>query len=131
MNNSLNLSFIKLLIRIGISATFLGHGMFAYYLKESWISYLTVLGFSEASVLNLMPWIGALDFMVALLVLFYPMRIVIFWAFLWTLATAIIRPVSGEPIWDFVERASNWTLPLILLVLQGFPKKAKDWFSTS
>lgn len=122
---------IKYILRVGVFATFLGHGMFAYAIKESWITYLTTVGFDKETALALMPWIGILDFTVAFLVLVYPLRLVVFWAFLWTLATALIRPISGEPIWDFVERGSNWTVPLVLFVLQGLPKKPKDWISVS
>lgn len=131
MSNISNLQLIKQLLRIGISATFIGHGMFAYYIKESWTLYLMTVGFSKETAIFLMPWIGILDFSVALIILLYPLRIVVFWAFIWTLATALIRPISGEPIWDFVERASNWTVPLVLLILQGVPKRLKDWFTIS
>jgi hypothetical protein len=69
-----------------------------------------------------------MDIVVALIALFYPIRVVLAWAALWGLWTALLRPIAGEPIWDFVERWANWAAPLALLYLRGIPKKAKDWF---
>jgi hypothetical protein len=43
--------------------------------------------------------------------------------------TALIRPISGDPIWDFVERFANFAAPLALLGIKGYPKKFKDWFN--
>jgi hypothetical protein len=30
----------------------------------------------------------------------------------WGLLTATMRPLAGEPIWEFVERIPNWAIPL-------------------
>ena len=117
---------VKWILRLGIFATFLGHGMFAFYVKSSWIVYLTSLGFSENQAIQLMPFIGILDFVVALFALLKPLRIVLIWAFLWAFLTALVRPLAGESIWDFVERGANWATPLALLFLQGLPKRFKD-----
>jgi len=54
---------------------------------------------------------------------------VLIYATLWAFATALARPIAGDPIWDFVERTANWTAPLALLILQGVPKKLKDIFT--
>ena len=71
--------------------------------------------------------IGSMDIAVGFLILLYPIRIIVAWAALWGFWTALLRPLAGEPIWDFVERWANWAAPLALLCLQGFPKKVKDW----
>ncbi|MEO1653021.1 MAG: hypothetical protein AAFU64_05720 [Bacteroidota bacterium] len=119
---------IEWLLRIGVFGIFLGHGMFAWQGKESWIPYLLTVGFSESTARFLLPYIGSLDILVAFLVLLKPLRIFILWAFIWTLATALIRPLSGESIWQFVERAGNWTVPLVLLILKGIPQHWRDWW---
>lgn len=119
---TLNMNLLQWVLRIGIALTFLGHGMFAFYVKQSWTNYLTTVGFSEISAIAFMPYIGVLDFLVAVFILIKPYRFVVIWAIIWTLATALIRPISGEPIWDFVERGANWTCPLTLLILQNLNK---------
>ncbi|MBI2574698.1 hypothetical protein HYV82_02320 [Candidatus Woesearchaeota archaeon] len=116
------------ILRIGIFGTFLGHGVFALQGKESWIKYITAVGFPESTAASLLPIIGSLDIIVAFLALLWPIRIVLIWAVLWGFSTALIRPIAGEPIWDFVERTANWAAPLALLVIEGLPKKIKDLF---
>lgn len=115
------------LLRIGIFGSFLGHGIFALQVKQSWLPYFTAVGMSESAGTVLLPLIGILDIAVALLALFWPLRIVLVWATVWGFWTALLRPIAGEPIWDFVERWANWAAPLALLALQGFPRKLKDW----
>ena len=116
------------ILRLGVFGSFLGHGVFALQTKQSWIPYFTSLGFSEGFANTVLPLIGAMDVLVALIALFYPIRVVLAWAALWGFWTALLRPLTGSPIWDFVERWANWAAPLALLYLKGIPKKAKDWF---
>ncbi len=117
------------ILRIGIFGTFLGHGIFALGVKEGWIPLITAFGFSEATATTMLPIIGTVDVLVAILALVRPIRIVLIWATLWAFATALARPIALDPIWDFVERTANWAAPLALLALQGVPKKLKDIFT--
>ncbi len=116
------------ILRIGIFGSFLGHGIFALGIKQSWIPYLTTVGFSESTAATLLVLIGIVDITVALFALLLPLRIILTWATIWAFATALIRPIAGDPIWDFVERSANWAAPLALLAIHGFPKKTKDFF---
>lgn len=118
---------VKWVLRIGIFGTFLGHGIIALSVTPSWLPYLTVVGFSEFTAQYLMRSIGCLDLIVAAFVLIKPMRIVLIWACIWTFATALVRPIAGESILEFVERGANWAAPLALLLLKGLPKKRSDW----
>ena len=111
------LQLISWILRIGIAGTFIGHGMFAFFVNASWIRYLETVGFSSDLAIKIMPLIGVIDFLVGALVLIKPFKIVVLYAFIWTLATALIRPLSGESIWAFVERASNFMAPLALYFL--------------
>ncbi len=117
------------ILRIGIFGTFLGHGIFAIGVKQSWIPLITSVGISDTVASQLLPVIGSLDITVAFLALLWPIRIVLIWAAVWSFATALSRPIAGDPIWDFVERTANWAAPLALLALHGFPKKPKDILS--
>jgi hypothetical protein len=40
---------------------------------------------------------------------------------------ATIRPVAGEPIWEFVERVPNWAIPLAYLMVRGIPRSRMEW----
>ncbi|MBI3032485.1 hypothetical protein HYY69_03350 [Candidatus Woesearchaeota archaeon] len=123
-----SISKSELVLRIGIFGSFLGHGVFALMIKKSWIPYLTIVGFSEQTATTLLFLIGITDICVALFALFKPLKIVLLWATIWGFATALIRPIAGEPIWDFVERSANWAAPLALLIIQGFPRSLKELF---
>ena len=116
-------------MRLGVFGTFFGHGVIALLGKPAWLKYFVAVGISESAGAFLLPLIGILDVAVALFVLFKPLKVVLGWAVLWAFVTALIRPVSGEPIWDLVERAANFMAPLALLVFYGLPKKLKDWFT--
>lgn len=116
-------------LRIGVAGEFAGHAVFALQLKQSWIPYFTAIGLSPEMALQLMPIIGVADLALAALILVKPMRFFVLWMAFWGFATALARPIAGDPIWDFVERWANWAAPLALLYYYGWPKNAKEWFS--
>lgn len=121
---------IDLVLRVSMFGEFLGHGVFAWEKKQKFIDMLTAMtGIKGPMAGQLIQAVGALDIFVAFLVLWRPIRIVLAWGALWALATAIARPVSGDPIWDLVERAANVGVPLALLYVRGLPKTAKEWWS--
>jgi hypothetical protein len=127
MNNSKKAEWI---LRIGIFGTFLGHGNFALQLKPRFIEMLTAfIGVTGTLANNLMYLIGAIDVIVGIFALFYPMRLILIYASFWGFLTALARPIANDPIWDFVERWANWAAPLALLYLRGLPKKFRDLFS--
>lgn len=118
-----NLNTVKYILRVAIACTFIGHGMNAIEIKPNWIHLITVYGFSAESAKTLMPWIGVLDIIIAVLVLIHPFRAVIIWAVFWAFATALTRFIAGEGIWEFIERASNWSIPFVLLLIMNWGNK--------
>ncbi|NQX40878.1 hypothetical protein SAMN05421820_104283 [Pedobacter steynii] len=105
--------------RIGVFGTFLGHGTVALGVNAKWIPLLTSVGFTAEQAIFLMPFIGIMDIIVALVVLLvYRVRLVLVWAVIWAFLAALSRPVSGEPFVEFIERSANWCLPLVLLMLK-------------
>jgi len=120
---------IKIISRIGIFGTFFGHGLVALSANPKWIPLLTCYGFSENEAVTIMPFIGIVDIAVAFMILFYPLRGILLWAAFWAFMTAVSRPISGDSPIEFIERSANWTLPLMLLMLQGFPLTVKSLFT--
>ena len=120
---------LEILAKIGVFGTFLGHGIVAVGINPKWIPLLTCFGFSEEQAVALMPVIGIVDIAVAITVLLYPIRAMVVWAIFWAFLTALSRPISGEHFIEFVERSSNWCLPLVLLLLLGIPSDFKSWFT--
>ena len=125
MNQSKVLEWV---LRIAVAGEFVGHGVFALQQKVGWIKYFEAVGFSADQAISIMPWIGAMDIVLAFLVLVRPVRLALLWMALWGVWTALLRPIAGEPIWDFVERWANWGAPLALLLVYGWPTSAKEWW---
>ena len=58
--------------------------------------------------------IGTMDVAVALVILIKPVRPVLLWAAFWGFWTALVRPLVGQSVLDFIERFANWGAPLAL-----------------
>lgn len=109
---------VSWILRIAISGTFFGHGYLAFKVNEGWIHYITYWGFSYEAATYIMPVIGMIDFFVAVAVIIKPFRYILWWAFIWAFATALMRWVADANIIAFIERTANWCVPLALLFLQ-------------
>lgn len=134
------------LLSIGAIGAFFGHGMWAVDGKESFVKLFTgsfdhVLGVtvSTGTATNWVQGIGWFDLAVsAVMVLmligvlqgagalyrlaYSPIALVIYaWAAIWGFATAAARVTAvGDlypEIWDVIERAPNFMLPLALIYL--------------
>jgi len=115
-------------LRIAVAGEFIGHGVFALQGKKDWLGWFSQFGVSDpALATQLLFIVGLADIILALLILFRPVRIVLLWMALWGFWTALIRPLVGMPIWDFIERSANWGAPLALLFLAGWPKTFREW----
>ncbi|HCM36363.1 MAG: hypothetical protein A3J30_01530 [Candidatus Wildermuthbacteria bacterium RIFCSPLOWO2_02_FULL_47_9c] len=124
----MNTKLIEWVLRVSVAGEFLGHGVFALQGKEAWIKWIQeLLRVEVGTATTLLTLVGLLDLLVALIVLVRPIKAVVLWAVIWGFWTALVRPVVGEPIWDFVERWANWGAPLALLLLLGLPKSFKGW----
>ncbi len=123
-----NTSLVQWVLRIAVAGEFVGHGVFALQGKPQWIGWIgEMTGADAALAAQLLFFVGLTDLLVALIVLVRPIRAVLLWAALWGFWTALVRPLVGEPIWDFIERWANWGAPLALLLMLGWPKSIKEW----
>jgi hypothetical protein len=125
----MNTKHIEWVLRISVAGEFIGHGVFALQGKKDWIGWFAQFGITDASVATqLLFLIGVMDIALALLILIKPVRLALLWMVFWGFWTALIRPIVGMPIWDFVERWANWGAPLALLFMVGWPRSPKEWF---
>ena len=125
-----NLHLTQWVLRIAVAGEFIGHGVLAVQGKQAWIEWFSVFGITDEELAKLLLLaIGILDIALAILVLVKPIRIALLWMALWGFWTALLRPLVGESIWDFVERSANWGAPLALLLLISWPKKLREWFT--
>lgn len=110
---------IEWVLRVAISGEFLGHGIFALQGKKAWIEWFSNFGISNPVLGGkLLFLVGLMDIFLALMVLIKPIKALILWMAIWGFWTALLRPIVGEPIWDFIERWANWGAPLALFLIK-------------
>lgn len=125
----MNTKAVEWVLRIAVAGEFVGHGVFALGGKQAWLEWFATFGISDPGLAaQLLFLIGAMDVALAILILIKPVRIALLWMAFWGFWTALLRPIVGEPIWDFVERWTNWGAPLALLLVLGWPKSFRDWW---
>lgn len=104
-------------LRIAIAMCFIGHGAFGIITKEIWTHYFAVFGIGRAMAFRLMPLVGAVDILLGIVMLIRPTRAIAGWLVLWGLVTATLRPLSGEPFAELIERGGNFGAPLAFVLL--------------
>jgi len=109
------------ILRLTTALLLIGHGGFDFAMGKDWTSYATAVGVSPAVVAAhpLSPMAGWFECALGLVILARPMRAVLLFVFVWKLASEAFRPLAGEPIWEFVERAGSYGAPLALAWLQS------------
>lgn len=117
-------------LRVAVAACFIGHGAFGIITKAAWVPYFGLYGIPEAWAWQLMPLVGTVDITVGVLTLVQPVRAVVLYMSFWGLMTAGLRPLSGQGMWELLERAGNYGVPLAFLFLLGAGRSFVDWFST-
>lgn len=123
-----NSKLIQWVLRIAVAGEFIGHGVFALQGKQQWIGWVSQLtGVSTSFATTFIFVVGCVDILIALIVLLKPIQAVLLWAAFWGFWTALVRPLAGEPMWDFIERWANWGAPLALLLLRGWPRSIRKW----
>ena len=125
----MNLKLIEWVLRIAVAGEFIGHGVFALQGRQAWIDWFSIFGISDANLAaQLLFFIGLTDVILALLILIKPVRLALLWMAFWGFWTALMRPIAGDSIFEFIERWANWGAPLALLLIVGWPRSIKEWF---
>jgi len=117
------------ILRLAVFACYVGHGAFGIITKDAWVPYFGVVGIPEAAAWRLMPVVGTVDIVLGILALVRPMPVVLLYMTVWSVWTALLRPLTGEPVWEFLERAGNYGVPLAFLVWSRPGPRLRDWFA--
>jgi hypothetical protein len=110
---------LHFVLRLAVAMCFIGHGVFGIITKLIWVNYFAVFGIGKIMAYRLMPILGSFDILLGLIMLIKPIRGIALWLVIWGTVTATLRPLSGEPFAELIERAGNFGAPLILLILSG------------
>src|SRR5215207_10210867 len=112
-------------LRVGAALCFIGHGAFGFITKAAWLPYFGVIGIPESWAWRLMPLIGAVDVTAGMAVLFAPRALPLVYMSVWALWTALLRPLSGESVFEAIERVGNYGVPFALLALTLIPRSLR------
>jgi hypothetical protein len=110
---------IHYVLRVATACCFIGHGIFGVITKAVWCNYFALFGIGATMAYKLMPLLGSFDILLGLTILILPLRIIQVWLVVWGFTTALCRPLAGEPLAEFIERAGNFGAPLALIILSG------------
>ena len=108
-------------LRSAAAACFIGHGAFGVIGKSDWLPFFQLVGIGESVAWWLMLVVGIVDIAVGLSIIVRPCRAALLYMTVWSLWTAALRPLTGLSVWEMVERAGNYGVPLALLVWTWAP----------
>ncbi len=115
---------VEWLLRVGVAGEFIGHGLLAVGGKADWVKWIGQMTHVDAATATtLLMLIGALDVLMALVILYKPIRPLLLWMAFWGFWTALVRPLVGVGWLDFVERSANWAAPLALYYFLSMTKR--------
>jgi hypothetical protein len=112
-------------LRVGAALCFIGHGAFGFITKAAWVPYFGVVGIPERWAWTLMPIVGAVDVTMGMAVLFAPRALPLAYMSVWAAWTALLRPLAGESVFETIERAGNYGVPIALLLLTWAPRSLR------
>jgi len=118
------------ILRVVTAAAFVGHGAFgAVMAKEAWVGYFGAVGIDAATVeaASLISLVGWFEIALGLFIVVKPIRAVLLAMVVWKVGIEFLRPLAGEPMWEFIERASNMIAPLALIYVRGWPTSLREW----
>jgi phosphohistidine phosphatase SixA len=117
-------------LRVAAAMCFVGHGAFGIIGKDEWLPFFALVGIGPELGRTLMPVVGIVDVAAGFSVLVGPpRRAVLLYMVVWGAWTAMLRPLVGMPVWETVERAGNFGVPLAMLLWAGLPRARQDWLA--
>jgi hypothetical protein len=118
-------------LRVGAALCFIGHGAFGIITKEAWVPFFGLVGIGRDAAFALMPVVGTIDILVGFLLLARPYPAVLLYTTVWALWTASLRPLTGDSVFEMLERAGNYGVPLAMLLMCAPIAGWRRWISVA
>jgi hypothetical protein len=115
------------ILRITTATLLIGHGGFGAFMhKAAWVGYFGAVGITPEMVqgASLIAALGWFEIVLGMLVLAKPIPAVVLFVFAWKVGTELLRPIAGEPFWEFVERGGSYAAPLALFYVSRWANAA-------
>ncbi len=104
------------LLRLTTGLLLIGHGAFGALLHKPMLGQqYALLGLGPLETVT--PLVGWFEILLGAGILARPLRPVLLFAGGWKIATELLYPLSGAPIWELVERGGSYCAALALYVL--------------
>jgi hypothetical protein len=107
-------------MRGSIALLLVGHGGLGLFAaKKEWFDFFGWFGIGHATVSanHLMQWVGAFEVLLGVAVLVKPLRGLLLAVLVWKVGTELLRPLVGQPNFQFIERGGDYVLPVTLLLV--------------
>ena len=112
-------------VRVSIAMLLVGHGGLGVWAgKREWFDFFGWFGIGASTVssADLMQWVGFFEIALGLVVLLKPLRGLLVFVLAWKVGTELLRPLVGQPEYQFVERAGDYVLPIAMILLVAVPR---------
>jgi hypothetical protein len=113
---------VALLLRLTTGLLLIGHGGYGAFMhKQMLVDQYASAGLAVIPIAlpGLVGGIGWFEILLGLSVIVAPHPALLLFIFAWKIATETLYPVSGAPIWEFIERGGSYGAPLALWLLES------------
>ncbi len=111
---------VAIILRWITALVLIGHGAYnAIVQKPMLLDQYTKVGLTSLPLVGsrFMPGLGWFEMALGLAIAVKPLRALVFAAFIYKVATELLYPVTGYPLYEFVERGFTYVAPLALFFL--------------
>lgn len=105
-----------LILKYSTGLLLIGHGGFGAFMhKEMLLHHFASVGLHLSQ--QTLVLIGWFEITLGLLVIMKPLRPILIFIVIWKIGTELLYPISGAPIWEFIERFGSYGAPFALFLL--------------
>jgi hypothetical protein len=106
------------MLRITTALLLLGHAGYGAFMHKAMLqNQYMALGVSAQGAAAAVSTVGWIEVLLALGILAAPVPALLLFVFVWKIGTELLYPMSGDPIWEFVERGGSYVAPIGLLLI--------------
>lgn len=108
------------ILRATIVLLLVGHGGTTAFLDKAVLaSQWASLGVHSIGPLPILPVEGWFDDVLGMAVLLHPAAWIFGFVAFWKVACELLWPLTGAPIWEFVERGGSYAAPILLIAISA------------
>lgn len=120
---------LGLILRVTIAGMLIGHGGYgAIVQKEMYLKHWASVGITPDVIdpFTFIIAVGIMEILVGIVVFVKPYYSLLIFIFAWKLFTEFLFPMSGTPIYEWIERAGSYAAPLALMFLMSYYSPVGD-----